>query len=1745
MELQNVRKMVNGVPETSPLASDVYFLIQRFLSKGPLRRTFQTLNEELHEHRILPKRIDWKGNEHDRTVEDMQRQYPNIREDFLFYLCSQASALLNPNTQSVPSFLCFRPNSKTKNGTFINSKQIFNYVNKYRGVSLQDIKAPFNIVNNIRGREIGGSLSRQRIIGPKIFTGMQIQRCTIGHLSAVYCLLFDHSGRYVITGADDLLIKLWSTYTGRLIATFRGASSEITDIAVDPENILLAAGSIDRILRVWNLQSGAPVAVLTGHTGMITSVNFCPTSCWGQRYLITTSTDGSIAFWVYSSDGKEKVDFRNTPTLYQEKLRPGQAQMICSSFSPGGTFLATGSADHHVRVYYMKGDEGPQRILETEAHTDRVDSIQWAHSGLRFLSGSKDGSAIVWWFERQQWKNLFLDMTSKLPGDKQSVESDSKKIRVTMVAWDRSDATVVTAVSDRSLKIWNAGTGQLVRILSGHNDEVYVLEPHPHDEDIILSAGHDGQLLIWDINRGEILFKYLNTIEGQGYGAIFDAKWSPDGCTISASDSHGDILTFGFGSGSPFYQQLPKELFFHTDYRPLVRDQNYWVLDEQTQVPPHLMPPPFLVDIDGNPYPPMLQRLVPGRENCNAEQLVPNIVIGNEGNQEVIQDLPQQILPSPEYEEDDDIRGNAGGSMRSHRIRQSTGDWQTDHNIEWKRNVLMEYLPRAILDRANEIRKLIEEAEKKEYQKQLRTRPLMISTAAPSSGRIKDQRKRISKKQEMKPKNQLTDEMLENYDVMPVCPYLTDESSYSDWAEEVSEPRRTSRTRQKKNAYSRNKSSSDNDEDDDLSEESGASDDADSDNISDQELGNSPRTTRENNKSAKDKSRVSSPRPSTSRQAGMSRASVPRNRLIPKKDPMPKMAQTAKLTATEPSTSGGVTTTSSGPKIKVSEQYKLSEWLSETRPRKSPYYPQINDEIVYFVQGHILYIEAVKQKNVYEPDIKELPWVKGIQLKDHEFCKVVSIRYEIKPPRLCCLKLSLQDENNCPTGRTITLRYHDMPDVLDFFVLKQCYLTALSRDWQAGDRFRCMIDDNWWIGAITCKSPASELYPESVFMCYEIVWTNGEKERMSPWDMEPIDENRVPEDEKEAIPVLANELWSILYKPTSVDWPNCERDTACKAIARGITQVMELAIAEPFLVPVDINVYPTYALIVEYPIDLSTIKARFENNFYRRLPAAEFDIRYLETNAVKFNEQNSTIVKHAKILSALCLRILKSGNNAIDIASVYHQLVDDYYSSTDGNEEEVDIVKPSTSRSVRYLPVRSWKSPDDWKIEAMGLLELMRQTEDSVPFREPVNKHKYPTYHQIITRPMDLETVKEKLQKGAYKEPKDFCCDVRLIFQNSRTFNTNKRSRIYVMTVRLSAMFEEHIKKITSNWRIAKKRHRCRTSSSSEESDCNEPSSEEDQNRSKQNTIKVVVEKIEPIENGTLAAYDSDSDNTPLGALLDRSTESDNTQDKVVSRADEAPYLGAEKRLLLSNGFDPEPSTSSQSIIDDFDHNYTNKQPTTSGTRKDVKSSDFSEDEGLHSDNNDSFGEKMRESGGSDSEEESLNLRQLQMRGKRKSSESDDQDEDFCPDESSSSSAVDAPSRRRRKSSTDSDSDDEKPLKRRGRRPRKPSFVVEEDEEDDSSDNSTSDSNTSDDEVPLRKARRRRKNKKTSSSSQSDSSLRPRRKKRKVLESEDSDLDMGRTNGRARYFGSVSSRGRVRKITERAAAFLKKDKKTG
>lgn len=65
----------------------------------------------------------------------------------------------------------------------------------------------------------------------------------------------------------------------------------------------------------------------------------------------------------------------------------------------------------------------------------------------------------------------------------------------------------------------------------------------------------------------------------------------------------------------------------------------------------------------------------------------------------------------------------------------------------------------------------------------------------------------------------------------------------------------------------------------------------------------------------------------------------------------------------------------------IPEEYRPSEWLSETMPKKAPYYPQMGDEVMFFQQGYNLYLNAVQNKNIYTVRPAQLnPWGK-IKLK--------------------------------------------------------------------------------------------------------------------------------------------------------------------------------------------------------------------------------------------------------------------------------------------------------------------------------------------------------------------------------------------------------------------------------------------------------------------------------------------------------------------------------------------------------------------------------------------------------------------------------------------------------------------------------------------------------------------------------------------------------------------------------------------
>ncbi|XP_024877863.1 bromodomain adjacent to zinc finger domain protein 2B-like isoform X12 [Temnothorax curvispinosus] len=69
------------------------------------------------------------------------------------------------------------------------------------------------------------------------------------------------------------------------------------------------------------------------------------------------------------------------------------------------------------------------------------------------------------------------------------------------------------------------------------------------------------------------------------------------------------------------------------------------------------------------------------------------------------------------------------------------------------------------------------------------------------------------------------------------------------------------------------------------------------------------------------------------------------------------------------------------------------------------------------------------------------------------------------------------------------------------------------------------------------------------------------------------------------------------------------------------------------------------------------------------------------------------------------------------------------------------------------------------------LLEQLEQQDEAWPFLLPVNTKQFPTYKKIIKTPMDLSTIKKKLQDSAYKSRDEFCADVRQMFINCEVFN--------------------------------------------------------------------------------------------------------------------------------------------------------------------------------------------------------------------------------------------------------------------------------------------------------------------------------------------------------------------------------------
>ncbi|XP_052182402.1 uncharacterized protein LOC127795031 [Diospyros lotus] len=641
---------------------EVYFLILHFLSAGPCQRTLRQLGKELLEHDLLPRRYHaWysrdgavSGQENDDGIsfpssyDELIQRYPHVEMDHLVKLLKQlilsaAPSLDSMGGRSAPSAVDVPTLLGAGSFSLLGSDR--EEVNRQFKPLPRYLRWPHLQADQVRGlhlREIGGGFQKHHrspsihyacytVAKPSTMVQkMQNIKKIRGHRSAVYCAIFDRSGRYVITGSDDRLVKIWSMETAFCLASCRGHEGDITDLAVSSNNALVASASNDYSIRVWRLPDGLPISVLRGHVGAVTAIAFSPRPS-SVYQLLSSSDDGTCRIW----DARYS---QCSPRVYLPKPTDGKNsgssssngvpchQILCCTYNASGTVFVTGSSDTFARVWNAcksntEGSEQPNHEIDVLAgHENDVNYVQFSGCAVaprssspdflpddskqkfknswfnhdNIVTCSRDGSAIIWVARSRKshgkavrWTRAYHLKVPPPPMPPQPPRGGPRQRflptprGVNMIVWSLDNRFVLAAIMDCRICVWNASDGSLVHSLTGHTQSTYVLDVHPFNPRIAMSAGYDGKTIIWDIWEGMPIRVYEI-----GRFKLVDGKFSQDGTSIVLSDDAGQIYLLNTGQGES-QKDAKYDQFFLGDYRPLIQDTHGNVIDQETQLVPY------------------------------------------------------------------------------------------------------------------------------------------------------------------------------------------------------------------------------------------------------------------------------------------------------------------------------------------------------------------------------------------------------------------------------------------------------------------------------------------------------------------------------------------------------------------------------------------------------------------------------------------------------------------------------------------------------------------------------------------------------------------------------------------------------------------------------------------------------------------------------------------------------------------------------------------------------------------------------------------------------------------------------------------------------------------------------------------------------------------------------------------------------------------------------------------------------
>mgnify|MGYP002777920600 CR=1 FL=1 len=380
--------------------------------------------------------------------------------------------------------------------------------------------------SSLAEKDLSGTSIQGAIISNANLRNSNFQLANLANLvltkifDTVLSVVFSPDGKFLATGGQDGIIRLWELISSKEIATFLGHTNSVRSVAFNSVGNLLVSGSYDKTIKVWNTQSGQCLCTLQGHDNLICSVAFSPDS----NTIASGSDDHTIKLWNY-------VDKKCLSTLYGHKDRVNSI-----AFSVDGNKLVSGSADQTLILWDISTR---QSLNVLQGHSSWLRSVAFSPDSRVVASGSHDSTVKIW------------DVATGEPLKTLHGHTD----RVRSVAFSPDSRVIASAGDDNKVKIWNVASGECLKTLHGHINWVRSLSFSP-DSKLLVSSSDDLTVKIWDIQTGEC----LKSLQGDS-GWIHSLAFSPDGKILASSGNNQKIKLWNTDNGN-----LLKVLDRHTSW---------------------------------------------------------------------------------------------------------------------------------------------------------------------------------------------------------------------------------------------------------------------------------------------------------------------------------------------------------------------------------------------------------------------------------------------------------------------------------------------------------------------------------------------------------------------------------------------------------------------------------------------------------------------------------------------------------------------------------------------------------------------------------------------------------------------------------------------------------------------------------------------------------------------------------------------------------------------------------------------------------------------------------------------------------------------------------------------------------------------------------------------------------------------------------------------------------------------------